>query len=113
MSEGIAAYLSGQHRVESIKTGLCDANKKVCEIFEVNTSEEFANCGGYIFSYTVIEYIIHVYGEAKLQEYFLSQDFAPFEILNVEPNQFIDGWKNFLRETYIADSIIKCDECHT
>jgi hypothetical protein len=100
MREGIAAFMSNQHYIPGIKKWLNNLDLAAETLFNQDNSDDFAQNGGYQLSYTVIEYIIKKYGEEKLKEYFLSTEPAPFKILNIEPDDFINDWKNFLNETY-------------
>jgi hypothetical protein len=106
MTEGIAEHFAERYNYEDIKHLARNINNLSDKTFKLwlnaKTSEELGSRqGGYLAAYTIIEYIIRTYGAEKLKEYFFSKDVAPFENLNVEPSQFIEGWKNFLRETYL------------
>ncbi|MDR2338056.1 MAG: hypothetical protein LBE20_05360 [Deltaproteobacteria bacterium] len=103
--EGVATYFAGQKFLPEINSWMSDTNKDLTKIFYTDyENAEFPKAGGYIFSYTVIEYIIDKYGEDKLQEYFLSQDIEPYNILKVKKDDFISNWKEWLLKTYGGDA---------
>ncbi len=100
LSEGIALYFAEQCRSENVKNLVTKNNINPGKIFNAKDENEFADLGGYTYSYTVIEFFIKTFGEAKLKEYFVSEEFAPFKLLGVEPDNFISSWEDWLLQTY-------------
>lgn len=99
LNEGIAAYEAKQMSSNSrsaIKEKL-DSND-VPSLSEMNSSN-FSEVGGYVFSYTAIEYIIENYGYDTIV--LLIKTPADLEkILGNSMIEFENNWKRYLKENY-------------
>lgn len=99
LNEGIAAYEAKQMSSNSrsaIKEKL-DSND-VPSLSEMNSSN-FSEVGGYVFSYTAIEYLIENYGYDTIV--LLIKTPTDLEkILGNSMMEFENSWKNHLKENY-------------
>ncbi len=105
MTEGIAAYIAGQFgdkRAETVKKSLTDIDYFAEEIFKGSyDSVRFGNeLYGYPLSWTIIDYIIKTFGDDPLKEYFRSREYNPFKFIKVDFDEFIENWKQYLRDSF-------------
>jgi hypothetical protein len=101
MSEGIAEYFAEQHNQGAIEAAAKNIYEIANDLFNAKSSVELGHVNyGYDLAYTVADYMLKKYDETKVQEYFASRDFEPFELLNIERNDFISNWANFVVKNY-------------
>lgn len=97
LNEGVATYEANQmndNGISFIKESL--ENNSVPSLSEM-TSEGFVEVGGYIFSYTIIEYIVENYGYDAVRS--LIRNPANLEnILGNNISDFEDTWNDYLKE---------------
>lgn len=99
LNEGIATYEANQisNNDRSVIKEMLD-NNNVPSLSEMS-SESFAEVGGYLFSYTIIEYIIESYGyDTIISLIKMPEDLE--NILENTINEFENNWKNYLQENY-------------
>lgn len=99
LNEGIAAYEANQMSSNSrsaIKEKL-DSND-VPSLWELNSSN-FSEVGGYVFSYTAIEYLIENYGYDTIILLIKTPNDLE-EILGNSMIEFENNWRSWLKENY-------------
>jgi hypothetical protein len=105
MSEGIAEYFAEQRNQSGIEAAVKNISEIANDLFNAKSSSELGRINyGYDLAYTVVDYMFKKYDEAKVQKYFTSRDFEPFELLNVQRDDFISGWIDFVLENYFSNN---------
>ncbi len=95
LSEGIAIYLSNQSIKSSFLYYLHFFPPKTDILFG-NDYGLFQNNGGYIFSSSIIEYIIEFFSIEKLKEILSNSRKNPFDILMKDKESFINDWLKYV-----------------
>lgn len=103
ITRGVSAYYGGWLSDKRISKTL-QSNELTSDFLEhkFNNSDfiKFNENNGFIYSLTVIKYIIHRYGMKTLKQ-FTRNYYDYLKVFGVSKEQFFTDWRAFLKETYI------------
>lgn len=97
MSDGLATYEAKQVPNKTIMKNMIDADK-ISSLSGMN-SKDFAEVGGYDFSYTVAEYLVKEYGYETIVSMIKTPENIE-EILEKNLDEFENDWINYLKENW-------------
>ena len=100
LNEGIAVYEAKQMSSNIKNTIKEKLNRNDVPLLSQMNSSNFSEVGGYIFSYTAIEYLIDSYGYDTVISLIKTPNDLE-QILGNSMKEFEDNWESYLKEKYI------------
>jgi hypothetical protein len=105
ISRGVSAYYGRWLSDERISKTL-QLSDNIIDFQELETNNndfiKFNEDNGFIYSLTVIKYIVHQFG-VKTLKHFIRNYYDYLKVFGVSKEQFFSNWKAFLKETYIKE----------
>ncbi|MGI6681092.1 MAG: hypothetical protein ACOX3T_06410 [Bdellovibrionota bacterium] len=103
LKEGVALYYANPTRDDIVKKSYLKypLDDKNLYILFGDNYKEFQINGGYVYSHTIIAYIIKKYSLNTLKLILATLEKSPFEILEIEKKDFCYKWLNFFKNEYI------------
>lgn len=100
LNEGLAVYYAGQRQYIREVPGILRSRIRYPTFEELNVSELFEGEHGYALSYTILDFIVHRYGQAALSAFV--QNYPDYEHLGVMSEMQLEAqWQDHLRDNYI------------
>ena len=104
LKEGVALYFANPAPIYVVKKKYFEnpLNDKDLYILFGNDYRMFQINGGYIYSHTIIDYIIKTYSLNVLKVILTNPQKSPFEILEINKKDFCYNWLEFFKREYIS-----------
>ncbi len=104
LKEGVALYFANPAPIYVVKKKYFEnpLNDKDLYILFGDDYRMFQINGGYIYSHTIIDYIIKTYSLNVLKVILTNPQKSPFEILEINKKDFCYNWLEFFKREYIS-----------